>query len=94
MGYARRSQRNRPTDARIVQSVASAWQAADLSRTVAASNNPAIGTDMDMKLGVRTLLILALVAVATCAILQQELFGDADPAQSTAVLTVVAMHHP
>lgn len=48
---------------------------------------------MRMNLGVRALLVVALVAVATCAIVKPELFGGAAQPHAAAAFTVVAFHH-
>lgn len=47
---------------------------------------------MTINVGVRALLLLAFVAVATCAIIKPELFGGTAQPHSTAAFTLVALH--
>lgn len=48
---------------------------------------------MNMNVGVRTLLVLALVLAATCAIIMPELFGGTAQPHSTAAFNLVALPH-
>jgi hypothetical protein len=48
---------------------------------------------MNLKLGVRALLVLAVVLASTCAIVKPELFGGAAQPHGAAALTMVALHH-
>lgn len=47
---------------------------------------------MNLNVGVRALLLLAFVALATCAIIKPELFGGTAQPHSTAAFALVALH--
>lgn len=49
---------------------------------------------MNMNVGVRALLVLALTLAATCAIIKPELFGGTAQPHTTAAITLVALPHP
>ena len=49
---------------------------------------------MNLNVGVRALLVLALARAATCAIIKPELFGGTAQPQTTAAFTLVALAHP
>ena len=45
-------------------------------------------------MGVRVVLVLVFVVLATCAIIKPELFGGTAQPQTTAAFTLVALAHP